>query len=85
MKYNENDSMWIRSQDKKELAKCTAFSIKRNIGGKKKSAIMGTISNGFWGRTEIILGLYDTKEVAKNELTRLQKELVTNADIYEMN
>ena len=84
MKYRGEDRIWIRSQNKKELVKCTAFSIKRNIGGKKKSAIMGTIHVGFWGRTEIILGLYDTKEVAQNELTRLQTELINNTEIYEM-
>ena len=84
MKYRGEDSMWIRSQNKEELVKCMAFSVRKNIGGKKKGAIVGTISNGFWGRKEIILGLYDTKEVALNELMRLQTELVNNIELYEM-
>ena len=75
--------MWIRSQNKNELVKCTAFSIKRNFGGKKKGAITGVISNGFWGR-ETVLGLYETKEIAKEELTKLQTELANKTDIYEM-
>ena len=84
MKYRGEDTIWIRSQNKEELNKCMAFSVRRNIGGKKKYAILGIISNGFWGRKEIILGLYDAKEVALNELTTLQTELVNGTKIYEM-
>lgn len=35
MKYKEKDRMWIRSQNKEKLVKCSAFSIARNFGGKK--------------------------------------------------
>ena len=76
--------MWIRSQNKKQLVKCTSFSIARNFGGKKKSAIVGTVSNTSWWGKEVVLGLYDTKEVAQNELTRLQTELINNTELYEM-
>lgn len=84
MKYKEKDRMWIRSQNKEKLVKCSAFSIARNFGGKKKYAVMGSLTNGFWGRTEIILGLYATKEVALNEITRLQSVLVTHTEVFEM-
>ncbi len=85
MKHKENETMWIRSQDKTKLVKCLAFSISKNFGGKKKGAIMGTTSYGrFWGETQIILGLYNTKEDALNELSKLQKELINNTEIYEM-
>lgn len=77
--------MWIRSQNKKELAQCKAFSVGKNYGGKKSSAIIGTITNRSWWRKEVILGLYDTKEIAISELTKLQTELVNNTNVYEMN
>lgn len=51
---------------------------------QKKYAVMGSLTNGFWGRTEIILGLYATKEVALNEITRLQSVLVTHTEVFEM-
>ena len=76
--------MWIRSQNKKELVKCRAFSVKKNFGGKKKGAIMGTVSTGVFGGNEILLGLYTTKEDAVNEMSRLQKELVNATELYEM-
>lgn len=76
--------MWIRSQDKQELVECVAFSVRKNIGGKKKFSIIGFVYNGFWGRQEIIIGLYDTKEIALDELSRLQAELVSDAKVYEM-
>lgn len=79
------ETMWIRSQNKKQLVKCTSFSLARNFGGRKKSAIVGTVSNASWWGKEVVLGLYDTKETALNELTSLQKELVNNTDLYEMN
>ncbi len=85
MNSREEDKMWIRSQDKKQLVKCTSFSLARNWGSKKKSAIVGTVSNASWWGKEVVLGLYDTKEIALNELTRLQTELVKNTEIYEMN
>ena len=84
MKYREEDTMWIRTQNQKQLVKCTSFSIKRNLGGKKKSAIVGTVSNASWWGKEVVLGLYDTKEIAQNELNRLQTELISNTEIYEM-
>ena len=77
--------MWIRSQDKKQLVKCTSFSLARNWGGKKKIAIVGSVSNASWWGKDVVLGLYDTKEIALNELTMLQTELVKNTDLYEMN
>ena len=85
MKSREEDTMWIRSQDKKQLVKCTSFSLARNWGGKKKSAIVGSVSNASWWGKDVVLGLYDTKEIALSELTKLQTELVNNSDIYEMN
>lgn len=76
--------MWIRSQNKEQLVKCTSFSLAKNWGGRKKSAIVGTVSNAsFWGK-EVLLGLYDTKEVAKSELTRLQAELLNSTELFEM-
>jgi hypothetical protein len=77
--------MWVRSQNKKELVECIAFSVTKNIGGKKKCAIIGYVSNGFWGRREVILGLYETKEIALDELSRLQAELASGAKVYELN
>lgn len=77
--------MWIRSQDTKKLVKCTSFSIIRNFGGNKKNCIIGSVSNAPLFGKEVVLGLYDTKEIAINELTLLQTELVKNADLYEMN
>ena len=85
MKSREEDTMWIRSQDKKQLVKCTSFSLARNWGGKKKSAIVGSVSNAPWWGKDVVLGLYDTMEIALNELTRLQTELINNSDVYEMN
>lgn len=85
MKYAEEDTMWIRSQNKKQLVKCTSFSIQRNFGGKKKGAIVGTVSNASWWGKEVVLGLYDTKEIAQNELNKVQTELISNTEIYEMN
>lgn len=76
--------MWVRSQNKKELIDCTKFTVTRNIGGKKKYAITGSIIDGFFGRKEIILGLYDTDEHAINELTRLQSELFISDKVFEM-
>ena len=76
--------MWIRSQNKKQLVRCTSFSIQKNWGGKKKSAIVGNVTNAPWWGKEVILGLYDTKEVAKSELTKLQGELLSAAELYEM-
>ncbi|PAV27835.1 hypothetical protein CIL05_20005 [Virgibacillus profundi] len=76
--------MWVRSQNKKELINCTSFSVTKNIGGRKKSAVTGSISNGIWGRREILLGLYDTRDSALNELTMLQEALVNNTKVYEM-
>ena len=67
------------------LVKCIAFSITKNYGGKKKSAIIGTVSNASWWGKEVILGLYDTKEAAINEITRLQAELRNATEVYEMN
>ncbi|RKQ32671.1 hypothetical protein [Oceanobacillus halophilus] len=77
--------MWVRSQNKKELINCASFSITRNIGGKKKSAVIGSISNGIWGRKDIVLGLYDTNDNAFDELSKLQAALNNNAVVYEMN
>ncbi|HKK62376.1 MAG TPA: hypothetical protein VJ951_07445 [Bacteroidales bacterium] len=77
--------MWVRSQDKKELVKCLAFAVAKNFGGKKNAAIIGYVSNGFWGRKEVILGLYDTKEIALDELSKLQVEIAGDAKVYEMN
>lgn len=76
--------MWVRSQNKKELVDCLMFSVTRNIGGKKKSAISGSFLDGVFGRKEIILGLYDTNEQAIHELTRLQSELFTSNKVFEM-
>ena len=76
--------MLIRSQDKKELVTCTSFSITRNFGGSKKSCIVGTVSSSFWGHKTVILGFYDTNDIAIAELTRLQASLVSDAKIYEM-
>ncbi|MFD2516009.1 hypothetical protein ACFSRY_19205 [Pontibacter locisalis] len=85
MKSREEDTMWVRSQDRKQLVKCTSFSLARNWGGKKKSAIVGSVLNASWWGKDVVLGLYDTKEIALDELTRLQTELVNNSYIYEMN
>lgn len=76
--------MWVRSQNKKELIDCTKFSVIRNIGGKKKFAVSGSILDGLFGRKEIILGLYNTNEQAINELTRLQTELFASNKVFEM-
>jgi hypothetical protein len=76
--------MWVRSQNKKVLLECTSFSVTKNFGGKKKGAIIGSTSNGFWGNKDIVLGLYDTEEIAVSELTRLQTELINEVKIYEM-
>jgi len=85
MKSREEDTMWIRSQDKEKLVKCTSFSLARNWGSSKKSAIVGTVSNAPWWSKDVVLGLYYTKEIALNELTMLQTELVKNIDLYEIN
>ncbi len=85
MQSREEYTMWIRSQDKKQLVKCTSFSLARNWGGKKKNAIVGSVLNASWRGKQVVLGLYDTKEIALNELTMLQTELVKNTDLYEMN
>jgi len=85
MQSKEEYTMWIRSQDKKHLVKCTSFSLARNWGGKKKNAIVGSVSNASWFGKDVVLGLYDTNEIALNELTRLQTELINNSDVYEMN
>jgi len=77
--------MWVRSQNKKELANYIAFSVTSNFGGKKKSAIIGTISeNSFWGSKTNLLGLYDTMDKALDELTSLQSALINDTKIYEM-
>lgn len=77
--------MWVRSQNKKLLANYIAFSVTSNFGGKKKSAIIGTVSeNSFWGSKTNLLGLYDTMEIAIDELMRLQSALVNNIKVYEM-
>lgn len=77
--------MWVRSQNKKELANYIAFSVTSNFGGKKKSAIVGTVSeNNFWGSKTNILGLYDTMDIALDELTRLQSALINDDKVYEM-
>lgn len=76
--------MWVRSQNKEILVKCTSFSIGRNLGGKKKSAIVGTVSNASLWAKEVLLGLYQTKEDAKTELSKLQTELLNAAELYEM-
>ena len=77
--------MWVRSQNKEQLIKCSSFSIVRNFGGKKRNAIVGTVSSVSWWGKEVVLGFYDTKEIAINELTQLQTELVNKAELYEMN
>ena len=85
MKYGEENTMWIRSQDRKKLVKCSSFSIVRNWGGNKNKAIVGKVSDlSLFGR-EIVLWLYDNEEIALNELSLIQKELVKNTDLYEMN
>jgi len=77
--------MWIRSQDKKELANYIAFSVTSNFGGKKKGAIIGTISeSSFWGSKTTLLGLYDTMDIALDELMRLQSALINDNKVYEM-
>ncbi|SFC49137.1 hypothetical protein SAMN04488102_10843 [Alkalibacterium subtropicum] len=76
--------MWIMSQGKEDLVKCVAFSVAKNIGGKKKHALTGTVSNGIWGRKEIILGLYETKETALNELANIQAGIANNSKVFEM-
>ncbi|MCD8502019.1 MAG: hypothetical protein LRY71_10510 [Bacillaceae bacterium] len=68
--------MWVRRQDKKELVKCFSFSITKNFGGKKRFAITGTC--GGYGKTDVLLGLYDTNDAALNELTKIQEALTEN-------
>lgn len=75
--------MWIRSQNRKELVKCISFSVGRNFGGKNKFHIIGNISYGILGKT-VILGLYNTKDMAMNEFERIQEELSKNTEVYEM-
>lgn len=75
--------MLIRSQNKEHLIECRSFSVTRNFGGGKKSAIIGYIDRGWWSK-ETTLGLYDTKEAALEELSRLQTEIANDAKIYEM-
>ncbi|WP_087971995.1 hypothetical protein [Oceanobacillus rekensis] len=76
--------MWVRSQDGKELVESKSFSITKNFGGKKKSAIIATVPNGFWGSKTILLGLYDTKNIAMDELKRLQDALVNSIELFEI-
>lgn len=77
--------MWVRSQNKKELANYITFSVTGNFGGKKKSAIIGTISeNSFWGSKTKTLGLYDTIDMALEELTRLETALINQEKVYQM-
>lgn len=85
MKSNREDSIWVRSQNKEELVNCISFSIRKNYGGKKKAVITGTMAKGFLGRKEILLGMYDTRESAVNELNQLQTALVNATEVYEMN
>ena len=85
MKKVKENTMWIRSQDKKKLVKCSSFSIVRNWGGNKNKAILGKVSNVSLFVKEVVLGLYETEEIALNELSLIQKELVKNTDLYEMN
>ncbi|SHF94486.1 hypothetical protein [Ornithinibacillus halophilus] len=76
--------MWIRSQNRKELVNCISYTVRKNIGGKNE-ALVGTVDNGFWGRKEIILGMYDTTEIAIAELTKIQEALIEKVELYEMN
>ncbi len=77
--------MWVRSQDKKLLANYISFSVTSNFASKKKGVIMGTISeNGFWGSETKVLGLYDTMDIAVDELAKLQFALINDTKVYEM-
>lgn len=77
--------MWVRSQDKKQLAQCMSYSVDMVIGGKKKGSLSGIIDNGFWGAKTVHLGFYDTKEQAIMELDKIQEALASDVEIYEVN
>ncbi|SDZ12544.1 S8/S53 family peptidase [Tindallia californiensis] len=78
--------MWVRSQDKKKIGNYAGFSVTSNWGSKKKGAIVGTIPNSsFWGNETEELGLYDTKEVALEELEKIQSAIMNGEKVYEMN
>jgi len=73
--------MWVRSQDKKTLAKYIKFSISGNknifIHGKREY-------DGFFENTLDVLGKYDNLEEAQNELDNIQQNIADNKKIYEI-
>lgn len=66
--------MWIRSQNRKHLINPNNIVVERNLGGKKKFALM---SNTI-GLSTVIIGLFDTKEDAILELDHIQAAIESN-------
>lgn len=78
--------MWIRTQDKEQLLQVSNFSLTKNLGGKKKFALVGIlVGNSFFGGQKV-LGLYETKSKAIKELDGIQEYLESsNEKTYQMN
>ncbi|MGM0640920.1 MAG: hypothetical protein ACQESN_05815 [Thermotogota bacterium] len=73
--------MWVRSQDKKILAKYIKFS----ITGSKKIYIHGKRKyDGFFESTIDVLGKYDSLEEAQKELDNIQINISENKNFYEI-
>jgi len=73
--------MWVRSQDKKTLAKYIKFS----ISGNKKVHIHGKREyDGFFESNLDVLGQYNSLEEAQKELDNIQQHIVDNKEFYEI-
>jgi hypothetical protein len=85
-KFLNNNIMWIRTQDKKQLMQIASFSITRNFGGKLKFALAGGIAGASVISNIKIVGLYKTKPEALQELDIIQQYLESSdTGVYQIN
>lgn len=79
--------MWIRSQDKKQIANVISVDATKVMTGKQKGAIFAyTQAETSYGGSRIQCGSYETFEKALDELDRFEKALLENPNgFYQFN
>jgi hypothetical protein len=76
--------MWIRSQDGKRIGNFEHFKIQK-YPFDKKHIIVGQVK-AFWSFNEVILGTYNTLEMALAEMERLKIEIDNNTSaVFQFN
>lgn len=78
--------MWIQSQDKRTLANCYRFCVRKNYGGTNDPGFVvdGVDGRTLFGEHTVHLGYFYSEDKAVSELAKLLEAINQEKSIYQI-